>query len=100
MDVLNNYNLTQGKFIEQFEYDLANYLKCKEVIVCSSGTAALHMLYKSIGINQKKGILFAILAVIGIFIVLTMVPSAVNRAPKGDTSASLNDIKNLIKHLK
>ena len=57
VDVLNNYNLTQGKFIEQFEYDLANYLKCKEVIVCSSGTAALHMLYKSIGINQKKGIL-------------------------------------------
>ena len=42
--------------------------------------------------------LTACLAVLGIFIVLTVVPTAVNRAPKGDTSASLNDIKNLVKH--
>lgn len=41
--------------------------------------------------------LTAMLAIVGIFIVLTIVPTAVNRAPKGDTSASLTDIKNLIK---
>lgn len=41
--------------------------------------------------------LTALLAIVGIFIVLTIVPTAVNRAPKGDTSASFSAIKALIK---
>lgn len=42
--------------------------------------------------------LTAILAVCGIFIVTMLVPSAINKAPKGDTLASFSDIKKLIKH--
>lgn len=42
--------------------------------------------------------LTAILAVCGIFIVTMLVPSAINKAPKGDTLASFSDIKRLIKH--
>jgi predicted MFS family arabinose efflux permease len=42
--------------------------------------------------------LTAILAVAGIFIVLFLVPKAVSKAPKGDTLASVSDIKKLIKH--
>ena len=42
--------------------------------------------------------LTAILAVLGIFIVTMLVPSAINKAPKGDTLASFSDIKKLIKH--
>ncbi len=42
--------------------------------------------------------LTAVLAVVGILIVLTVVPTAVNRAPKGDTTAALADIKNLIRN--
>ncbi|AOT09813.1 MFS transporter [Pseudoalteromonas luteoviolacea] len=42
--------------------------------------------------------LTAILALVGIAIVLFVVPNAVHKAPKGDTVASLGDIKNLIKH--
>ena len=38
------------------------------------------------------------LAILGIFIVLFLVPNAVNKAPKGDTLATLDDIKQLIKH--
>ena len=38
------------------------------------------------------------LALIGIFIVLFLVPNAVSKAPKGDTLATLDDIKQLIKH--
>ncbi|HEA15275.1 MAG: MFS transporter [Pseudoalteromonas prydzensis] len=42
--------------------------------------------------------LTAALAILGIFIVLFLVPKAVNKAPKGDTLASFTDIKKLIKH--
>ena len=42
--------------------------------------------------------LTAILALAGIFIVLFLVPKAVNKAPKGDTLASMSDIKKLIKN--
>ncbi|MEI5639795.1 MULTISPECIES: MFS transporter [unclassified Pseudoalteromonas] len=42
--------------------------------------------------------LTAVLAVLGMVIILFMVPNAVNKAPKGDTIASLDDIKKLIKH--
>lgn len=42
--------------------------------------------------------LTAALAILGIFIVLFLVPKAVNKAPKGDTLASFADIKKLIKH--
>lgn len=37
--------------------------------------------------------LTAILALLGIFIVTMLVPSAINKAPKGDTLASFSDIK-------
>jgi MFS family permease len=41
--------------------------------------------------------LTAILALVGILIVLTVVPTAVNRAPRGETTAAFSDIQNLIK---
>lgn len=54
---MKSSNLTQGELVSQFEQDLAAYLNCKDVIVCSSGTAALHLIYKSIGVDKNKGIL-------------------------------------------
>ncbi|KZN68388.1 MFS transporter [Pseudoalteromonas luteoviolacea] len=42
--------------------------------------------------------LTALLALVGIAIVMFVVPNAVHKAPKGDTVASMADIKNLIKH--
>jgi len=42
--------------------------------------------------------LTSVLALVGIFIVLFLVPKAINKAPKGDTLATLADIKKLIKH--
>ena len=57
LDAMQNYNLTQGELVDKFENDLANYLNCKDVIVCSSGTAALHLIYNAIGVNETKGIL-------------------------------------------
>ncbi|KZN51165.1 MFS transporter [Pseudoalteromonas luteoviolacea] len=42
--------------------------------------------------------LTALLALVGIAIVMFVVPNTVHKAPKGDTVASIADIKNLIKH--
>jgi len=42
--------------------------------------------------------LTSVLAIVGIFIVLFLVPKAINKAPKGDTLATMADIKKLIKH--
>ncbi len=42
--------------------------------------------------------LTALLGIVGIVIILTAVPKAVHRAPKGDTSVLLEDIKSLIKN--
>lgn len=42
--------------------------------------------------------LTSILALVGILIVLFLVPKAINKAPKGDTLATMADIKQLIKH--
>tara|TARA_B110000238_G_C16134359_1_gene442930 strand:- start:236 stop:1405 length:1170 start_codon:yes stop_codon:yes gene_type:complete len=55
--VLKSESLTQGKVVEDFEYALAKYLNCKSVILCSSGTAALHLIYMAMGLNKDTAIL-------------------------------------------
>ena len=57
VDVLKNKSITQGKSVLKFEKDLSKFLGCKEVVVCSSGTAALHLIYLSIGLDKDTGVL-------------------------------------------
>ncbi len=57
VNVLENKSLTQGDSVVKFEKDLANFLDCKEVIVCSSGTAALHLIYLAMGLSKNSAIL-------------------------------------------
>ena len=51
VDVLKNKSITQGKKVEEFEYELASYLSSKYVVACSSGTAALHLIYLAMGLD-------------------------------------------------
>jgi len=51
--VLKSDWLTQGPKISEFEKALAKYCGAKFVVVCSSGTAALHLAYLAAGL--KKG---------------------------------------------
>lgn len=51
--VLKNDQLTQGPRVDEFERKLADYCNAKYVAVFSSGTAALHVAYFTVGI--KKG---------------------------------------------
>ncbi|MDA9648916.1 UDP-4-amino-4,6-dideoxy-N-acetyl-beta-L-altrosamine transaminase [Alphaproteobacteria bacterium] len=51
-NVLKSDFLTQGPKVAEFENDLSNYCKVKHVKVVNSGTAALHLAYLAIGLEQ------------------------------------------------
>jgi len=54
---LSNDLITTGPFVEKFEKELKEYLKCKYSYVCSSGTAAIHLAMLSIGLKKNDIIL-------------------------------------------
>ena len=54
LKVLDTPNLTQGKFLKKFESDLSKKLKSKYVILCNSGTAALHIVYSYLGLRKNE----------------------------------------------
>ena len=57
VDVLKNKSITQGTKVDEFESALAKYLDAKYVIACSSGTAALHLIYLAMGLNENTAII-------------------------------------------
>jgi len=57
LNVLNSQYLAQGPMIKNFESALSRRFKAKNSIVCSSGTSALHLIYNSLGLNEKNGLL-------------------------------------------
>ncbi len=46
--------LTQGPAVKAFEQALAERFAVKRAIVCSTGTAALHLAYAGLGVNDKS----------------------------------------------
>ena len=52
--VLKSNMLTKGPVVEQFEDEWANYCGVKYAIACTSGTAALEMIYQAIGVGGKS----------------------------------------------
>lgn len=50
--VLRSSSLTQGKTIQEFESRLAKFCGSKYAVVCSSGTAALHLSLLSLDLSQ------------------------------------------------
>jgi len=52
VDVLKSDFLTQGPKVVEFENDLANYCEAKYVKAVNNGTAALHLAYLAIGLEQ------------------------------------------------
>ncbi len=55
--VLKGGYLSQGEKILEFEYELCKIFQSKNVAVCNSGTAALHLIYMALGIGPKAGLL-------------------------------------------
>ena len=52
--VLRSPYLTQGPEVIVFEEELKNKFQVEHAICCSSGTAALHLAYSGLGINEKS----------------------------------------------
>jgi len=50
---LNLQLITTGKFVKKFENELTKFLKVRNVISCSSGTAALHLAFLSAEIKKN-----------------------------------------------
>lgn len=55
--VLKNGYLSQGKELISFENAIQNKFDSKYSIVCNSGTAALHLVYLSLNLGPKNGLL-------------------------------------------
>jgi perosamine synthetase len=53
----STYVASQGRFIEQFEIDLARYTGADFVIAVASGTAALHIALKLAGVSNRDEVL-------------------------------------------
>lgn len=51
MEVVTKGQLSAGPMVKEFERELADYLDCREVVVCSNGTVALHLALAGIGIG-------------------------------------------------
>lgn len=49
--------LTQGPRVDEFERALSEVMGAQHAIVCNSGTAALHMIYKSLDVGPKRGLI-------------------------------------------
>ena len=54
IQVLESDYLTQGSVGEVFERTLATYFGVKRAVVCSTGTAALHLTYAGMGVNERS----------------------------------------------
>ena len=57
VQVLKKEYIAQGKVVQKFEEKLKSEFNVSEAIVCNSGTAALHSVYRSLGLNRKNGII-------------------------------------------
>jgi dTDP-4-amino-4,6-dideoxygalactose transaminase len=53
-NVLVSPFLTQGPKVPEFESALADYFETNYAVCCSSGTAALHLAYASLGVNAQS----------------------------------------------
>ena len=51
--ILKNKNLTLGPLLYNFEKKLKYFFNVKNVIACSSGTAAIHLAFLSIGLKKN-----------------------------------------------
>ena len=54
LEVMNSSFLTQGPQIDLFEKALAKRFQVKHAIACSSGTAAIHLSYASLGASADS----------------------------------------------
>ena len=55
--IKENWVSTAGKKISKFENKISNYTKSKYCVACNSGTSALHIALKVLGVNRKHEVI-------------------------------------------
>ncbi len=55
--VIKSGNLVQGEYVKKLEYELCNYLKIKNAILVSNGTAALHLALLAFNIGKDDEVI-------------------------------------------
>jgi perosamine synthetase len=55
--ILSGWISGRGKYVVNFEEELANWLGCKNVISCSTGTAALHLALASLRLTKTDEVI-------------------------------------------
>ena len=55
--VLDGTQLTQGPMVDAFERTLADTIGCRHAVAVNSGTAALHLAYRALGLGPDRGLL-------------------------------------------
>ena len=53
-EILGSGNLTMGRFTSRFEQMFAEFTDCRRAISCSNGTAALELILRALGIEDKS----------------------------------------------
>ena len=53
-EALKSDYITTGPLLKKFENELANYFSCKHVTVCNSGTSALYIASKVLGVCSNS----------------------------------------------
>ena len=51
-EAVRNKRLSQGEYVAKFEKAFANYLKSRQALAVTNGTAALHLALLSIGVKS------------------------------------------------
>lgn len=57
VEVLKSGMYTSGKIVNKFEEEFAEYIGTKYAVACNSGTAALHMVLKCLGITEGNRVI-------------------------------------------
>ena len=61
----SNYIAPLGEYVDEFEQSICNYTETKNALAVSSGTAALHLALRVIGIGQDDDVLASTFTFIG-----------------------------------
>lgn len=94
--------LTQGNSIKNFEDKLKKIFSVKYALACNSGTASLHMIYKSLGLDKNNGIITTPLTFIATANAARMCNAPIKFADVDPNTGnvSLNTIKDALKTVK
>ena len=56
-DCLDNSSIGQGSYVKEFEEKFSNFVNCKFGITTTSGTTALHLALKTLGVTDGDEVL-------------------------------------------